>query len=119
LEKADLTYLKSMSDGNEELILEMIDIFIDQVKEIWGEMEDSLEKKDIDTLGKLAHKAKSSLAIMGMDSTAQSLKDLELYCNENTNLELYQGIISNFKSDCLIAIDELLSYKKDHLTDNT
>ncbi len=118
MEKADLSYLRTMSDGNEELILEMIDIFIDQVKEMWVEMQDSLEKNEIDTLGKLAHKAKSSLAILGMHSTAQILKDLELYCNENIKHELYQDIINNFKSDCLLAIDELLAYKKDHSAEN-
>jgi HPt (histidine-containing phosphotransfer) domain-containing protein len=114
LEKADLTYLLSMADGNNELMLEIIDIFVVQVEEFWIEMQDLFDKKDYDSLGKLAHKAKTSVAIMGMDTMSKKLKELELWCQEAKNTEIYQDIISNFKSECLIVIDELMEYKKNH-----
>ena len=104
-----------MTDENNELILEIIDIFISQVEEIWNEMQDTYNRKDIDSLGKLAHKAKSSVAIMGMTALSNQLKDLELFCKGNTNEDIYQKIIDQFKSECLQAIDELQIFKKTHL----
>lgn len=111
MKKTDLTYLITMAGDNYELILEIIDIFVIQAEEFWNEMQDLYNKKDYDALGKLAHKAKSSVAIMGMDELAIKLKNLELLCNEGKNIELYQDIISNFKAECIIVIEELLEYK--------
>jgi HPt (histidine-containing phosphotransfer) domain-containing protein len=115
LENADLTYLHSMADGDDKLIMEMIDIFVEQAREMWVQMQESLDKKDFVTLGRLAHKAKSSLAIMGMETTAQRLKELEVYCGDNKHTELYQDIINIFKAECQLAIVELLAYKNDSL----
>jgi HPt (histidine-containing phosphotransfer) domain-containing protein len=105
-----------MTDGNNDLILEIIDIFVVQVEEFWVEMQDLNDKKDYDSLGKLAHKAKTSVAIMGMDTMSKKLKELEIWCQEEKNPEFYQEIISNFKSECLIVIKELIEYKKIHST---
>ena len=75
--KTDLSYLKSMSGDNQELIHEMIEIFTSQVEEFMVEMQDLLDDDDYEALGKLAHKAKSSVAIMGMNNLAKKLKELE------------------------------------------
>jgi HPt (histidine-containing phosphotransfer) domain-containing protein len=115
VKKTDLTYLLSMTEENNELILEMIDIFIDQVEEIWIEMQDLFNKKDYDSLGKLAHKAKSSVAILGMEALSKKLKTMELLCQTGKNTEFYQEFINEFKSECTLAINELQDYKKYNL----
>jgi len=101
-----------MSDGNNELILEIIDIFVVQAEEIWTQMDELLVKKDYDSLGKLAHKAKSSVAIMGMQKMALELKEFELNCQDQINIESFESKIINFKSECLQVIQELEEYKK-------
>ncbi len=103
-----------MTDGNDVLIIEMIDIFTTQVEEFWIEMDELLKNKDYDSLGKLAHKAKSSVAILGMIKLSNELKSLELYCAEQKHMDLYPEIVSNFRSECLIAVKELQEYKKLH-----
>ena len=45
--KIDLSYLREMSGGNKELILEMISIFTTQVKEFGSEMDQLLTKQSI------------------------------------------------------------------------
>lgn len=101
-----------MAEGNNDLIIEMIDIFAAQAVEMWNEMQVLYDKDEYDLLGKLAHKAKSSVAIMGMESLADKLKELELYCMTGEKKEEYQELINFFKSDCQFAIDELQEYKK-------
>ncbi len=110
--KTDLSYLKTMSGDNQELIQEMIGIFISQVEEFREEMQLLLDSREYEALGKLAHKAKSSVAIMGMESLAGKLKELELMARKKENIYQYQSYIDLFKADCLDAIRELEFYKK-------
>jgi HPt (histidine-containing phosphotransfer) domain-containing protein len=105
--KTDLSYLRDMSGGNQELVLEMINIFKDQVVEFSREMDQHLEKKEYELLGKLAHKAKSSVSIMGLQDLAVELKNLENLTREGKKVQSYAGIISRFKQVTSEAIEEL------------
>jgi HPt (histidine-containing phosphotransfer) domain-containing protein len=108
--KTDLTYLKNMSGGAFEIMKEMIDLFIEQVAEISEEMNAAYDRKDWIILGKLAHKAKSSVSIMGMDGLAVSLKNLELSAAEGKDIESYKAIIDKFMGECSEAVVELTNY---------
>jgi len=103
----DLSYLREMSGGNKELILEMISIFASQVKDFGVEMDQLLESGQYETLGKLAHKAKSSVSIMGLNDLAKSLKDLENSAAERKNIDSYGRIVDSFKKTTEEAIKEL------------
>lgn len=103
----NLTYLEDMSGGSEEIIKEMISIFISQVSEFAEEMKDLYDKKEYFTLGNLAHKVKSSISIMGMESLAKEMKEFELLAKEEKDVDKYEGFINHFKQSCNEAIDEL------------
>jgi HPt (histidine-containing phosphotransfer) domain-containing protein len=105
--KTDLTYLKEMSGGNKDLIREMITIFNTQVVEFGRDMDTLLEKKEYEQLGKLAHKAKSSISIMGMKDLAVELKTLENLTREGKQTEKYAGLISSFNNQTQLAVQEL------------
>ena len=105
--KTDLSYLREMSGGNTELVLEMIGIFKEQVVEFAGEMENLLANKEYESLGKLAHKAKSSVSIMGLQSLAQDMKDLENLAREGKKSESYARFVNNFKKETSEAVEEL------------
>jgi HPt (histidine-containing phosphotransfer) domain-containing protein len=107
------SYIESVTGGDKEILTELIVLFRDQVAEISAEMKTLCEKKEYYTLGLLAHKAKSSVAIMGMTELATLLKTFELESKENKNAELYATYISRFESDTSGAITELDSYLKD------
>ncbi len=105
--KTDLSYLREMSGGNRELILEMIGIFKEQVVEFSQEMDKYLNDKEFELLGKLAHKAKSSVSIMGMQELAKDLKNLENLAREGKKTGSYAGIIQKFKDETAEATEEL------------
>jgi HPt (histidine-containing phosphotransfer) domain-containing protein len=107
LMKIDLSYLREMSGGNKELILDMISIFNSQVVEIADEMDQLLKNKEYVALGKLAHKAKSSVAIMGLNDLAAELKNLENSAVNEKNINTYPVIVSKFRAETAGAIDEL------------
>lgn len=103
----DLTYLTNMSGGNTGIVKEMIAIFTEQVLEYIDEMQRYLADKDYMAMGRLAHKAKSSVAIMGMTELAADLKTLELIAKEGIETEKYPDLVERFVNQCKLAIDEL------------
>lgn len=103
----DLTYLKSMSNDDSNFISEMVDIFKKQIKEYSIDMPELLAKSDYENLSKMAHKAKSSVAIMGMVKEAELLKSLELNAKDEIEIDSYAEIIDTFIKNSAKAITEL------------
>ena len=100
-----------MTGGCPELVKEMIDIFISQIPEFCREMKWFYQKKDFTSLGLLAHKAKSSVAIMGMEELANGLKDFEQKAREGKDSTGYPAFIEHFENECIKAIEELNAIK--------
>jgi len=103
----DLTYLTNMSGGSPEIVKEMIGIFVEQADEYLRDMQKHLDEKDYLALGKLAHKAKSSISIMGMTDLAADLKTLELLTKDNAEVESYPAFVEKFLAQTKLAITEL------------
>lgn len=100
-------YLDSVSGGDNQIIIEIVNIFREQVSEIHNEMQKLLAEKNYHALGLLAHKAKSSVAIMGMNNLAIMLKTLEIQAKEEKEIEDYNNYISRFGTDTREALKEL------------
>ena len=100
-------YLESVSGGDNSVIVEIIDMFREQAVEMYNEMEKLLSMGSYHHLGLLAHKAKSSVAIMGMADLASMLKTFELEAKDGRNTENYEGYVRRFRDDTNEAIKEL------------
>lgn len=100
-------YLDSISGGDPEMIREIVKMFKDQSFEIFNEMTLNLAKKNYQALGLLAHKAKSSVLIMGMNELAVMLKTLEIQAKEGKETELFESYIIRFKTETEAAAKEL------------
>jgi HPt (histidine-containing phosphotransfer) domain-containing protein len=96
-----------MSAGNKELVIEMIGIFKQQVEEFVEEMTQLNNKGEYEALGKLAHKAKSSISIMGLNDLAIELKAFENNARAGKETETYPAFISKFRAETSEAVDEL------------
>jgi len=105
-------YLNSVTGGDPEISREIISMFREQSVEIHNELEINFSQKNYPYLGQLAHKAKSSVAIMGMSELAAMLKSFELQAKNGSESELYESYIVRFKSDTDAAVIELEDYLK-------
>lgn len=103
----NMEYLDSVSGGDTSIIRELVDMFREQSVEIYNEMKSLLASKNYNSLGLLAHKAKSSVAIMGMSEMALLLKTFELQAKEGIESQLYESYIEKFKKDTGEAVLEL------------
>jgi HPt (histidine-containing phosphotransfer) domain-containing protein len=100
-------YLDSVSGGDPEIINEIVLIFKDQCIEIYNEMRSLNSVKEFYSLGLLAHKVKSSVAIMGMEDLASMLKTFELQAKEGKESQMFESYITRFKNETDIAVKEL------------
>jgi len=100
-------YLDSVSGGDSEIVLEIVNMFREQVSEINNEMNSLLTEKKYNLFGLLAHKAKSSVAIMGMNDLAIMLKTFELQAREGKESDSYCSYIARFYEETKIALTEL------------
>jgi HPt (histidine-containing phosphotransfer) domain-containing protein len=105
-------YLENVTGGDPGITEELVNIFKSQVPEFIDEMKGLHSKEAWYDLGLLAHKAKSSVAVMGMDSMAMMLKTFELQAKAGENKEGYMGYINQFISETSVAMDELTLYLK-------
>jgi len=103
----DLNYLKTMSGGDDKFIAEMIGLFREQIDEYKELLPQLLRNKNYSDLSKLAHKAKSSVAVMGMKHVADLLKELEILANEEKEVDRYESLVDEFLEQSQIALEEL------------
>jgi HPt (histidine-containing phosphotransfer) domain-containing protein len=105
--KLDLSYLKNMTAGDKSLMKEMVLIFEEQFDEFSAKMKASLMSSNWKELARLAHKAKPSVAVMGMADIAEELRNLEMLASEGIEPERYGMIIEKYIEACKKASEEL------------
>ena len=108
----DMSYLNEISNGNQDFIKELIDMFFEQIPEYQKIIDFHYQNKDWINLGKAAHKAKSAILMMGMKELASDLKKLEEDAKEGKNINEYQEIIAKFVRVSNSAIKELKEIQK-------
>jgi HPt (histidine-containing phosphotransfer) domain-containing protein len=104
---SDLKYLKTITEGNKEILREMIEIFIMQVPEYIANMNKFYQAGQFESLSREAHKAKSSLQIVGMTELEKEMVILQLKIMEGVDFEGCLIYIQHFETQCTVAIGEL------------
>ncbi|MES2590561.1 MAG: Hpt domain-containing protein [Bacteroidota bacterium] len=110
--QTDLTYLKELSNGSNEFIIEMISVFVEQTPIEIANLEKHLNAKDWKALRGTAHKMKPSFSFMGIKHLESVIKNIEEYASNETNLELLPDMITLVKNSCNQAIEELATEKE-------
>jgi PAS domain S-box-containing protein len=90
---SDLTYLKSISRGSDAFVIKMINSILIQLTEDIFKMKEMAERKDLETLGFIAHRAKPSFHFIGVKPGQEALTNVEQYAKQKINLEQIPGIL--------------------------
>lgn len=112
--KIDLSYLRDISAGDEELFHELIDMFISQVPEYQMQLQQELSLGEWEQLGRTAHKVKSALTMMGLNDLAMEMKVLEEQAKKGIETKSYPQSIKRFITETTEAIKELKEVKKNY-----
>jgi len=103
-------YLLSITGGDRETMAEIAGIFGNQVPEFLEGMKSLLGQEKYYELGLLAHKAKGSVTVLGMEETAKMLKEFELLAKAGEQKEKYIDFIARFESDSGTVMTEVNDY---------
>jgi len=91
----DLTYLRDVSSGSNEFMIEMIDLFLDQTPGYFENLEKFIIEEDWSKVADVAHKIKPTLAFMGANAAKESMGEIESNARNLTNIDT---IGSTFKA---------------------
>ena len=96
----DFTYLRSISNNNEDFIKEMIQTFVQTIPGILAEMSVCVAEKNWEKLSKLAHQIKPSFTLMGVDELRSTIAFIEENGSQKTNLSELAKVTLNFVENC-------------------
>ncbi len=85
--KIDLSYLKEVSSGSSEFMVEMIELFLDQTPGYFASLDEAIKDKNWIKVAEVAHKIKPTLAFVGADLAKESMGEIENKARNETDLE--------------------------------
>lgn len=108
----DLSYLNQIFQGNSAMINSIIEMFLKQVPDYIAEMEACVFLKDYKSLHPLAHKAKSSVAMLGLKKMESLILKIESTSKIGLEVDELPGLVSDVRHECDLAYDELTAVIK-------
>ena len=93
--KIDLSYLRDVSSGSNEFMIEMIELFLEQTPAYFAQLDQFIFEENWARVAEIAHKIKPTLAFMGADAAKESMAEIESNARSLTNTD---SIAPAFKS---------------------
>jgi hypothetical protein len=89
----NLDQLHDLSEGNQLFINKMTDLFIELMPQIISELEIGLKEQNYQRIYSAAHKAKTSIDMLGIDSLKDTIRDLEKNALKDQNVDQIKPLI--------------------------
>ncbi len=93
----NLTNLEELGNGDEEFIKQMVVIFLEDVPKYVEEMESLIQEENWEDAGKMAHKMKSSVKVLGADELVEELIKVEKLKDEQNPKEKSEAYMGKIK----------------------
>ncbi len=103
----NLEYLTNIMSGKKELIRETIEIFIKQANEDLPIINEAIAKDDYLTVKRFAHRMKSTITMMGINSLSPVLEEMEILGTEKNNMKRIKELNEKLNSTYFQALEEI------------
>jgi HPt (histidine-containing phosphotransfer) domain-containing protein len=103
----DLTELKEASQGDDNFVSEMIEIFIRCTADGIKIMEEAFKAKDFRTIGNIAHRIAPPCHHLGITTLLKTLKEIETVSNDNEKNKNVESLLFDAKREINIVVTEL------------
>jgi HPt (histidine-containing phosphotransfer) domain-containing protein len=94
----DLSTLQDLSSGNPEFVDKLVKMFIDLTPSLIERIELGLKEKNYAEVGAAAHKLKPSIDVMGIRSLKDTVREIEIYAKEQTQLDQLDDLFNALKN---------------------
>lgn len=96
----DLSYLNQVFQGNQVMINQIISMFVKQVPSYIEEMENCVMRMDLGGLHPLAHKAKSSIAMLGLKDMEELILNIEHKSKNGLDFNELPDLVNQVSKEC-------------------
>jgi len=111
-EEAYFHQLQKTFKNKNEIKIEMIDIFLEQIPLALAKMEADLPKDNIDDFHFHAHRIKSTINIIGLPKLSPIITEIDEYCYKKIYLERVPALFEQFKEQAQIDIQITMSERE-------
>lgn len=111
--KIDLSYLENITGGDNEVMVEMIDLMLTETPKHIEKIKLAHKEEDWKQLGAESHKLKPMFLYVGLTALNEIAQDLEKYGKESTKLDSIPHLIDEMEKGYLEVIDQLKSKKEE------
>lgn len=108
----DLHYLRQITDGQQTLMVDLIDTFIQQAPEAVHHIRQAWQDGDASRLCTLVHKAKPGFQYVGATTISQRLDQLEDYVRRGQSSDQYDALILQLEEMARSAVRQLEEERK-------
>jgi len=109
----DLSYLNQVFQGNKQMINQIISMFVKQVPDYFNEMQECVVRADFNALHPLAHKAKSSITMLGLKHMESLVLQIEKKSKQGEEEHELKDLVSRVVDECRSVSLELESILKE------
>jgi signal transduction histidine kinase/CheY-like chemotaxis protein/HPt (histidine-containing phosphotransfer) domain-containing protein len=101
---SDFSFLDKYADGDMNMKLQLMEIFLRQVPDAISKIGDNIRKKKWDEVYPVAHKIKSSISVFQLYELAAVAKDIENFSRHRENMEQLPVLFEKLQSGCTTAL---------------
>lgn len=102
----NLSKIEELSGGDEDFIVSVIVLFVEEVPEDMGKIEEAIAAQDFKKVYQHAHKIKPNVDLVGLDNAFQHILEIEQSAKQE-NIEEVKAHFAVIKADVELAITEL------------
>ena len=103
----DLSYLEEMGMGDNALIIEMVELFLENTPETLRRIKKHRDEENWTQLAAEAHKLKPNLSYMGLEGAKQTVIEIEKMAKSQSDLDAVEAKIDEVEIICKKAYTEL------------
>lgn len=103
----DLTFLKEISDNNDDFFVEFIQMFLANSPKSISDIENAITEHNFEVIRQAAHKAKPSFNYVGLKECSSLAAKIEELAKKNENMEMIIENINKIKALCNEAYPQL------------
>lgn len=103
----DLSYLEEMGMGDDSLVIEMVELFLENTPESLSQLRKYHTEENWSQLAAEAHKLKPNLSYVGLEGAKKKVIEIEKSAKNQTNLDSVEGKINEIEETCRQAYIEL------------
>lgn len=109
-QKYDLSGLNELFGGNQQMINEIVMLFLEQAPRHIEEMQESHQQQNFDLLGIVTHKAKSSVVMLGLNELASKLSKIEKDTRDRKNYDGLEALLNEVLDEYKIVFDQFKTF---------